>query len=192
MRVVVAHHNPVSCERWRDALTRELPEAEVVISQRGDCGEASYAIAWAAPPPAFFAQQPRLKAFFSTGAGVEKLVDSPALPAHLAVIRLEDAGMAAQMAHHCVGEALRWVRHQDTYAEQQRDSMWRQLPREDLQDWPIGVFGFGVLGQRVASTFADLGFTVSACARSAHSDAGIRCFAETGGAGDFAAFLRAT
>lgn len=192
MRIVVAHHNPVSCERWRSALAQELPDAEVVIWNDAETAQADYAIAWAAPSHAFFARQPQLKAFFSTGAGVEKLLASSFMPPDLPVIRLEDAGMGKQMATYCVGAVLGWMRQRDEYAGQQRARLWQQLPRTDLVDWPVGIFGLGVLGRQVADAFAALGFTVNGYARSAHALPGIRCFAESAGEGDFSAFLSAT
>jgi glyoxylate/hydroxypyruvate reductase len=192
MRITVAHHNPASCQRWRDALSRELPDAEVDIWSEGRAGSADYAIAWAAPPAEFFTQHDRLKAFFCTGAGVEKLLSGTTLPTHLPVVRLEDAGMGAQMADYCVYAVLHWLRRRNEYAEQQRSHVWKPLPAEDVADWPIGVFGLGVLGRQVAGAFAALGFSVNGFARSVHDDPGIRCFAENGGAGDFNAFMQAT
>ncbi|HKU16254.1 MAG TPA: glyoxylate/hydroxypyruvate reductase A [Steroidobacteraceae bacterium] len=192
MRITVAHHNPASCQRWRDALAHELPEADVDIWGGGRPGSADYAIAWAAPPEDFFAQHDRLKALFCTGAGVEKLLSSPAVPSDIPVIRLEDAGMGAQMAHYCVYSVLQWLRRRDEYEAQQRARVWKQLPMNDVADWPVGVFGLGVLGLHVAAAFGALGFTVNGFARSAHHHPGVRSFAEQGGAGDFAAFMRAS
>jgi Phosphoglycerate dehydrogenase and related dehydrogenases len=192
MRIIVAHHNPASCQRWRDALARELPEAEVDIWGQGPSGSADYAIAWAAPGKEFFDQHNRLKAFFCTGAGVEKLLSSPSMPSSIPVIRLEDAGMGAQMADYCAHAVLHWLRHRSEYEEQQRAHVWKPLPTNDLADWPVGVFGLGVLGLQVATTFQALGFNVNGFARSAHDHPGIRAFAEQGGAGDFVAFMRAS
>ncbi len=192
MRITVAHHIPASCQRWRAALAHELPEAEVDIWGQGRAGSADYAIAWAAPPKEFFEQNDRLKAFFCTGAGVEKLLSSSAMPASIAVIRLEDAGMGAQMADYCVYAVLHWLRRRSEYDEQQRAHAWKPLPANDVADWPIGVFGLGVLGLQVAAAFRALGFEVNGFARSAHEHPGIRSFAEQGGAGDFAAFMRAS
>lgn len=192
MRLVIIHHNPATRERWRDALARELPEAEVSIWTEGVSAEVRYAIGWAAPPSTFFSEQHQLRAFFSTGAGVEKILESDATPTTLPIIRLEDAGMGAQMATYCLSEALAWMRRRDDYASQQQARVWRQLPGEDIADWPIGVFGLGVLGRQVAAAFAGLGFSVNGFARSAHTVSQIRCFAESGGAGDFAAFMKAT
>jgi glyoxylate/hydroxypyruvate reductase A len=193
MRITVAHHNPSSCQRWRDALARELPEAEIDIWGQGRAGSADYAIAWAAPGKEFFAQNDRLKAFFCTGAGVEKLLTSADMPRSIPVIRLEDAGMGAQMADYCVYSVLHWLRRRSEYDEQQRAHVWKQLlPANDPADWPIGVFGLGVLGLQVAAAFHALGFNVNGFARSVHEHPGIRAFAEQGGAGDFAAFMRAS
>jgi len=193
MRITVAHHNPGSCQRWRDALARELPDAEVDIWGQGRAGSADYAIAWAAPGKEFFGQHDRLKAFFCTGAGVEKLLTSVDMPKSIPVIRLEDAGMGAQMADYCVYSVLHWLRRRSEYDEQQRAHLWKQLlPANDPADWPIGVFGLGVLGLQVAAAFRALGFNVNGFARSAHEHPDIRAFAEQGGAGDFAAFMRAS
>lgn len=193
MRITVAHHNPAACQRWRDALARELPEAEVDIWGQGRAGSADYAIAWAAPGQEFFDQNNRLKAFFCTGAGVEKLLSSPVMPTSIPVIRLEDAGMGTQMADYCAYAVLHWMRRRSEYDEQQRTRVWKQLlPASDSADWPIGVFGMGVLGLQVANAFRALGFPVNGFARSAHEHAGIRSYAEQGGAGDFAAFMRAS
>jgi glyoxylate/hydroxypyruvate reductase A len=108
------------------------------------------------------------------------------------VIRLEDAGMGAQMADYCVYAVLHWLRRRSKYEEQQRAHAWKPLPANDLADWPIGVFGLGVLGLQVVAAFRALGFDVNGFARSAHEHPGIRSFAEQGGAGDFAAFMRAS
>ncbi|HEY4368346.1 MAG TPA: NAD(P)-dependent oxidoreductase [Steroidobacteraceae bacterium] len=114
------------------------------------------------------------------------------MPADLPVIRLEDAGMGGQMATYCIGAALGWIRQHNEYAEQQRLRLWQQLPGEDLADWPIGIFGLGVLGRQVADAFAALGFTVNGYARCVHSLPRVRCFAGAGGEGNFHSFLGAT
>jgi glyoxylate/hydroxypyruvate reductase A len=100
--------------------------------------------------------------------------------------------MGAQMADYCVYAVLHWLRRRSEYDEQQRAHVWKQLAANDVTNWPIGVFGLGVLGLQVAAAFRALGFNVNGFARSAHEHAGIQSFAEQGGAGDFAAFMRAS
>jgi glyoxylate/hydroxypyruvate reductase A len=129
---------------------------------------------------------------FATGAGIDRLLASEIVPATLPIIRLEDAGMGAQMTTYCISETLGWMRHVESYAAQQRAGVWKQLPAEEPAAWPIGIFGLGVLGRRVAEGFAALGFTVNAYTRSRLSDARFRCFCEADGPEAFNAFLKAT
>jgi glyoxylate/hydroxypyruvate reductase A len=171
---------------------RSLPQADVTIWNEGQGAGARYAVISGAPPAQLFVDHPRLRALFATGAGIDKLLASETLPAALPIVRLEDAGMAAQMASYCVGETLVWMRHADAYAAQQRASVWKPLPAAEFSDWPIGIFGLGVLGRRVAEIFAALGFTVNAYARSRRSEEPFRCFAESDGPEAFDAFLEAT
>jgi glyoxylate/hydroxypyruvate reductase len=192
MQIVIVHPKSASAARWRDALAHALPQANVMIWREGARGTARYAVTSGALPAKFFSDEPELQALFATGAGVEKLLGGEALPEKLPVVRLEDAGMATQMAGYCIAETLAWMRHAETYAAQQRTRTWKQLAAEELSDWPIGVFGLGVLGRRVADAFAALGFTVYGYARSAPVDAPFRCFAESDGPEAFDAFLRST
>lgn len=191
MRVAVVHANPESARRWRDALAAQLSGAQVEIWDDSYRGEADYAVG--RPPAEFFSQQPRLRAVFSIGAGVENILANTVLRPALPIIRLEDAGMGEQMADYCLHDVLRWMYRRGEYASQQQTGVWRELPIEARTQWPIGLFGLGVLGRQVATAFAALGFPVNAYARSAHNeDPRITCFASSGGAGDFAAFMRAT
>jgi glyoxylate/hydroxypyruvate reductase A len=192
MQVVVVHYKSPSAIRWRDALARSLPQADVTIWNEGQSGDARYAVISGPPPAQLFVDQPRLEALFATGAGVDKLLTSELLPAGLSLVRLEDAGMGPQMANYCVGETLGWMRNAEAYSAQQRARVWKQLPAADFPEWPIGIFGLGVLGRRVAESFAALGFTVHAYTRSPRADASFRCFAESDGPEAFSAFLRAT
>ena len=56
-----------------------------------------YVVGWK-PPAELFARQPKLKAVINYGAGVDAILAMGAVPAHLPIVRLEDAGMAQQMA----------------------------------------------------------------------------------------------
>lgn len=191
MRIAVVHSNLELARRWRDALSAELREAHVEIWGDSYRGDADYVVG--RPPPEFFTQQPRLRAVFSIGAGVESILANPALPPALPIIRLEDAGMGAQMIDYCLYDVLRWMCRRDEYAAQQKVGIWREQPVEERADWPIGLFGLGALGRQVATAFAALGFPVNAYARSVHNgDDRITYFASSGGAGDLAAFMQAT
>ncbi len=81
---------------WADELGRALPHSRIV-RDAPDAPPADYAVLWR-PQPGFFARQPNLKAVFAAGAGVDWLLADPQLPATLPVYRVEDGGMAEQMA----------------------------------------------------------------------------------------------
>jgi glyoxylate/hydroxypyruvate reductase A len=190
MRIAIVHAVEKSAQKWRDAVAAEMREAQVDIWQPGSNKPADYAIGWS-PPQEFFASQPNLRGFFSTGAGVEHIVSNPQLPRALPIVRLEDAGMGAQMADYCRCEVLHWMQRRDEYAAQQAAGVWQPHSEADRVDWPIGVFGMGVLGRQVANAFAADGFTVNAYARSAGTrEPNVRLFSEA--AGEFAAFMKAS
>ena len=190
MRIVIYHAHPATAQRWQALLAQELRDATVWAWQPGDTRQADYAVGWA-PSREFLDGQSHLQAFFSMGAGVERLLREPALAPTLPIIRLEDAGMAPQMADYCVHAVLRWMRHHEEYARLQRARQWQPLPPEDIDAWPIGLFGLGVLGTHVASVLSAHGFRVHAYVRTPRSEVKVRVYAGTND-GDFAAFLQAS
>lgn len=191
MRILIVYGSD-KARAWREALIARLPDAQIEVWQPGFTQPADYAVGWA-PPPQFFVDQPRLRAFFSTGAGVEHVLGNPNLPAKLTVVRVEDAGMGEHMIDYCRYEVLRWMQHREEYAAQQAAGVWRALSAFSREEWPIGVFGLGVLGRQVAAAFARDGFPVSAFSRSStESEPDVRLFCEAHGADRFEAFMRAT
>ena len=175
-----------NADEWLPGLRAALPEATITLWQAG-APPARYAIVWQ-PPKQFFAEQPQLRALFNIGAGVDALMGPHLLPQTL-VVRLNDAGMADQMAEY-VCHAL--IRHFREFAAYERDMAQRQwtsresLPREQF---PVGVMGLGALGERVARAVAVFGFPVLGWSRSAKQIAGVECFSASEG---FAPFLRGT
>lgn len=191
MRILIVY-NSNKAQQWRDVIAAQLREARVDLWHPGDTQPADYAVGWS-PPLQFFLDQPRLRAFFSIGAGVEHVLNNPNLPADLPIVRVEDAGMGEQMVDYCRFEVLRWMQRRDEYAAQQAAGIWKQLEGSSREDWPIGIFGLGVLGRHVASAFANDGFPVNAYSRSSTvSDPKVRSFCEADGADQFEAFMGAT
>jgi glyoxylate/hydroxypyruvate reductase A len=192
MRVAIVYANEKTAQMWRDAIASELHDMPVEIWRSGSDQPVDYAIGWG-PPAEFFEQQPGLRAFFTTGAGVEHTIDNPALPPDLPVIRVEDAGMGPQMVDYCRYEVLSWMQRRDDYAAQQAEGVWKQHWPSFRDEWPIGVFGLGVLGRQVAAAFAADGFPVNAYSRSeASAEPNVKMFSDARGPGQFEAFMQAT
>jgi glyoxylate/hydroxypyruvate reductase A len=187
MRIICYFPAPMNGGPWLDAFKAQLPAEAQIEVWRPDSAAADYAVVWQ-PTQAFFDSQPRLKAIFAAGAGVDALL-ALNLPAGVPVFRLEDAGMAAQMAEYIALAALRHYREFDLYANQAAEGKWRVHHPRRLNDYPIGLLGYGVLGQQVARTLLALGFEVHAWARTQRSSAGVRVFS---GQAELPEFLRST
>ncbi len=109
---------------------------------------ADYAVVWK-PPQQMLDEQPSLKAIFNVGAGVDALMKLK-LPRDVPIIRLDDAGMGAQMAEYVCHAVIRHFRALDGCEADARQGKWTPRERSNRTDFPVGIMGLGVLGQRVA------------------------------------------
>ncbi len=171
-------------EPWLEGLSKALPEAKVSLWQPG-APQADYAVVWA-PPQQFFDEQSGLKAAFNTGAGVDALL-TLRLPANTQIVRLDDAGMSVQMAEYVCHAVIRHFREFDGYEADTRAGKWSFRKPRSRADFPVGVLGLGVLGERVAKALTVFDFTVHGWSQSAKQVEGVRCWH---GMGQFDDFLR--
>lgn len=125
-------------------------------------------------PPGYFARFPQLKVFFGLGAGVDAVLTRDDLAPHVQVVKLADAGMAAQMAEYALMGVLHWQRRMDEYSQQQAACEWKPLPARLRAEVRVTVLGLGAIGGEVARTLADFGYRVSGWSRSAKSIPGVR------------------
>jgi glyoxylate/hydroxypyruvate reductase A len=139
-------------------------------------GSPDYALVWK-PPAELFTRARPARAIFNLGAGVDALLTVPTLPDDVPVIRLEDAGMALQMAEYVILAVLRAYREADAYAAQQRDGRWQPRTRIAKSAFGVGFLGFGVLGQAVAIALAPFGFPIRAWSAGRKALRGIESFA---------------
>lgn len=158
---------------WVDVLRRALPSAAVDAWTEAAVA-ADYAVVWQ-PSQAFLDAQPGVKAIFNTGSGVDALLESR-LPAGAALIRLEDAGLAEQMSDYVTHAVLHHFRQFDSYEAHARAGKWAKCEPREKSDFPVGIMGFGILGQAAATALRSLGFEVSVWARSPRQTDDIRLF----------------
>lgn len=161
-------------EPWLAGLRAALPQARVELWVPG-AAPADYAVVWA-PPQQFLNEQPQLRALFNIGAGVDALLKLD-IPAHTQVVRLDDAGMSVQMAEYVCHALIRHFREFDGYEADVAQGKWSYRKPRHRADWPVGVMGLGVLGQRVARAVAQFEFPVMGWSRTARQVEGVRCFA---------------
>ena len=164
-------------DRWVADFAAALPECTVTPWQPGDPTHgAEAAIVWQ-PPFELFEQVKTLRAVFNLGAGVDAMLDSGRVPRDVMVVRLEDAGMAVQMAEYCLYALLRVARDFDAYDQAAREGRWHQTPPLRRDRWPVGVLGLGAVGRRVAEVLAQFGFPVAGWSRSGGQVPGVEVHA---------------
>jgi glyoxylate/hydroxypyruvate reductase A len=174
-------------EPWVAGLREALPGDHVTEWVPG-APPADYAVVWS-PPQQFLDEQPRLKALFNIGAGVDALLKLR-LPPQARVIRLDDAGMSVQMAEYVSHAVIRHFREFDGYEADIRGGKWSYRKPNLRADFPVGVMGLGVLGERVARTLLQFDFPVNGWSRSPKTIGGVQCFSGDAGMADFLAATR--
>ncbi len=171
---------------WLAGLKAALPDAEISVWQPGAL-PADHAVVWA-PPQAFFDEQAQLKGIFNMGAGVDALLELR-LPPQATVVRLDDAGMAVQMAEYVCHAVIRHFREFEGYAADMEAGLWSDRKPRRRADFSVGVMGLGVLGERVARALQTFEFPVNGWSRSAKAIDGVNGFV---GAAQFNDFLANT
>lgn len=174
-----------SPEAWRAVFTAAFPRMAFRVWP--DCGpreDVRYALVWR-PPHGMLSGFPNLKAILVLGAGVDSVLDDPALPAGVPVLRLVEAGLPAPMAEYALAAVLHCQRGMHAYAVRQRDATWLREPWQPAVQWPVGVMGLGVIGGVVAQRIAAAGYPVGGWVRSPKELQGIEVFAGADRFGDF-------
>jgi glyoxylate/hydroxypyruvate reductase A len=166
--------------RWAEAFSRQRPDAQVTVwTSEAAPVPADFACVWA-PPREFFDVHPPFKAVLNLGAGVDSILKLPDLPSLLKgapLIRLNDAGMASQMAEYVTSFIARQVRGFDVYAAQQAETRWKKRAPLDKSEWPVGVMGMGSIGAVVARSISANGYPVAGWSRASKRVEGVNVFA---------------
>jgi glyoxylate/hydroxypyruvate reductase len=171
---------------WLDAIRAAIPQANVwAWSPETAQRQADFAIVWS-PPRELFDTQHQLRAVFAIGAGVDALMLLPNLPRHIPIVRLNDAGMAVQMAEYVCHALIRHTRELDHYETQSQKRIWNPRKAIVRESWPVGVMGLGAIGRRVAEAVRAFDYPVFGWSRSRHTLPGAVTFA---GAGELDQFL---
>ena len=184
---VVFYEPGAPADPWLEGLRVSLSGAVVEQWVTG-VPPADYAVAWA-PPQQMMDEQTGLKALLYIAAGVDRLLKLR-LPSNLKIVRLEDAGMGVQMAEYVCHALIRHFREFDAYAEQARQGQWTQRAPPTRSEFPVGIMGLGVLGQKVAQAVRQFGFPVLGWSRTPRRIVGVHCFAGQAGLADFLAATR--
>src|SRR5271165_3178175 len=170
-----------SAARWLSELARLRPELEVrAWPEIGDPTQIDYALVWR-PEPGLLASLSNLKLILSLGAGVDHVLKDPQLPRDIPIVRLVDPYLIDAMSEYVTLQVLRLHRQDLDYRAQQDAEVWRELPQKNAGERPIGILGFGEIGQNAGRKLAALGFPVSGWGRRQRAVAGFAVYAGAAG-----------
>jgi glyoxylate/hydroxypyruvate reductase len=170
-----------SAARWSGQLGRLMPRLDIRIwPDIGDSAEIDYALVWR-PEAGLLAALPNLKLILSLGAGIDHILCDPHLPAGVPITRLVDPYLTHAMSEYVVLQVLRLHRNDLDYRAQQQAGIWRELAQKNAGERPVGILGFGEIGQDAGRNLAALGFPVSGWSRHERTIAGFSNFAGRAG-----------
>ena len=170
-----------SAVRWQAELARRKTAIDIRIwPELGNPAEIDYALVWR-PEPGLLASLPNLKLILSLGAGVDHILCDPQLPRHVPIVRLVDPYLTDAMTEYVALQVLRLHRQDFEYSAQQKAAIWRELPQKNAGERPVGILGFGEIGQHAGRTLAGLGFPVAGWSRAEKTIAGFATYAGTMG-----------
>jgi len=170
-----------NADHWAALLQSALPGHVIVTDAASDTDAAiAYAVV-GKPPPGALAAMAGLKAVFSVNAGIESLLESGEVPAHVPIVRMVDEGLAEGMLEWVLATTLAWHRNLFAYRDQQIEGRWAPLAEIVARERRVTVLGAGHLGGRVALWLAKLGFQTRAWSRSAKQIPGVDCRFGPGG-----------
>ena len=134
-----------------------------------------YALVWKFDHD-LFDKMPDLEVIFNAGAGVDKILANPNLPADVPVVRFVDPTLTTRMGEWVCLQVLTHFRQQLRYNFQQHECTWQGLPQPEASTMNVGIMGMGVLGQDSARKLKILGFNVSGWSRTKKTIEGIDCY----------------
>jgi glyoxylate/hydroxypyruvate reductase len=160
--------------KWVEAFRTRAPQLRVeALQDVADPREVAWIATWETAP-GLFAPLVNLRAVFAMGAGVDRFIGRDDLGDDVALIRLNDAGMADQMVDYALYAALTVLRNFDRYDQDKAAQAWTpRAPRKPV-GLRVAVLGLGALGSIVATRLAAHGFTVAGWSRSAKNLHGVR------------------
>lgn len=158
---VLVHLHPRQAPPYLAALRAQAGELPVWLDgEVPDPAAVEAVLAWRLTP-GLFARHPKLRLVCAIGAGVDKLLAAPDLPAGMPVVRVVDPQQNQAIAQYVVACALRHLRELPRYEAQQAQARWARHPQRPLEACRVGLLGQGAVAQAVARAFTALGLPVS-------------------------------
>jgi glyoxylate/hydroxypyruvate reductase len=163
--------------RWRPHLFTAFPGRDIRFwPEVGDPSAIEYALVWQ-PEAGLLARLPNLKLIASLAAGVDHILRDRTVPRALPIMRLVDPYMTQAMSEYVALQVLRLHRQDFDYRTHQAAAEWHEHNQKNAAERPIGILGFGQLGQDAGRKLQALGFEVAGWSRSAKAIPGFTTYA---------------
>jgi len=133
-----------------------------------DPSRVRFALVWRPAPDAFEAY-PNIALVQVIAAGVDGVLRNPSLPERAVVTRVHDDEQAAIMAGFAAWHVVWHHRRMGNYLAAQEAGTWDRTTIKTLRppsQVTVGVLGYGLMGQAIATTVASMGFAVHAATRT--------------------------
>ena len=173
-------------EQQRDALAKIAPHERIYTDPTSAPPAEIEALLAFKLAPGIASRFPALKFIGCAGAGVDDLLATPDVPAHLPIVRAVDPLQGQRMAQYIALMVLRFHRDLPRLEAQHRDARWERFMPSPEEDCTIGVMGYGSAGAPIGAALARLGYPVVVWTRTPRSIEGAEAFAGPIG---FAPFL---
>ena len=134
----------------------------------GDPADIDAAVCWL-PPAGLLGALPNLRLIQSIGAGVDHIYADPAVPRHVPVCRVAEAGMAAGMSSYVAWAVINHHRHFPDYVRNHAQGCG-ESPIVPPSEHRVAIAGLGRLGLAAARALAALGYRVSGWSRTPKPD----------------------
>ncbi|WP_306752159.1 2-hydroxyacid dehydrogenase [Paracoccus actinidiae] len=167
--------NPDRAKAFGLAFAEHLPGIRLATDPDVvDPAQVRYLMAWQFPDD-IAARWPNLDLIFSTGAGIDQLVDRE-LPACARLVRMIEPGNTGMVRDYVVMAVLALHRDLHGNRRQQAQEVWQT--RQIL--WPdqrrVGIMGVGESGQASLAALRPFGFQLAGWSRSPKEIEGVECF----------------
>ncbi len=167
-------HDP---EAWRALFRRYLPDLDFRVwpDGVGDPRDIEFTLIHD-PAMGELKRFPNLKAIFTFGAGIERIMKDPDLPAGVPVVRLVSSELVDRMTEYVLYWVLHYHRDFHRYVAQERQAHWKKYRGPTTAERRVGVLGVGELGTDAAEKLIALGFDVAGWSRRPKSITGMESF----------------
>lgn len=165
---------PDRAEAFGCAFAEHLPGIRLATDPDAvDPAQVRYLMAWQFPDD-IAERWPDLDLIFSTGAGIDQLLDCE-LPARARLVRMIEPGNTCMVRDYVVMAVLALHRDLHGYRRQQAREVWqaRQIQWPDQRR--VGIMGLGELGQASLAALRPFGFQLAGWSRSAKAIEGVEC-----------------